>query len=288
MGSKSNQNLQNTYGRINLHREIGGLIRHYSTNKTNIYDLALQNLTFSDSINVLDLGCGFGQFSAHLKNLIPNGSNITGIDPLESNRKPFLDYTNKFHFSGIFHCHSANLITELKDNSYDLIISGFSLYFFSELLPEIARVLKSDGIFLSITHSKFSLIELLDDIQYALDIPVPITAEHLGLDQTLADFNSQNGDRVLKPYFNTIDNTVYQNQLVFHRKSFDHCVKFVKFKLNTVSHDSHYHNTFNEQRFKNRLSDSIKNKMEKEGSYRLNKTDAIFRCRQPIKRKTKE
>ena len=288
MSSKSNQNLQDTYGRINLHSEIGGLIRHYSTNKTNIYDLALQKLYFSDSINVLDLGCGFGQFSAHLNNLIPKSSNITGIDPLESNRKPFIDYTNKFHFTGIFHCHSANLITEFNDNSYDLIISGFSLYFFSNLLSEIARILKPNGIFLSITHSKFCLIELLDDIRYALDIPPPITPEYLELDLTLANFNSENGLNILKSCFNTIDNTVYPNQLVFHRKDFDHCVKFVNFKLNTVSHDSHYHQTFNEPRFKTRLSDSIKNKMEKEGSYRLNKTDAIFRCRRPIKRKTKE
>lgn len=282
MGSQLHQNLHETYGNVDLHKKISQLIRDYSSNKTNIYDLALQQLSFSQPVHVLDLGCGFGQFSGSAAAVIPAKSTITGIDLLESNRLSFLKQTDQSYIKGYFHCGSVSTIEKMESSTFDLILSGFSLYFFLEFLPEIARVLKPDGSFVAITHSTLSLTELLNDIGLAMDSPVSLSAEKLGLDLTLTKFNTENGKGILNHYFTEVVKTDYTNHLVFNETSIDNCLKYVNFKLKTISHGSQYHQTFGCTQFKTRIYESIHNKITSNGKYILNKNDAIFYGRKPL------
>ena len=282
MGSTLNQNLHDTYGNVNLHEKIGNLIRRYSSNKTNIYSQALENLSISKPINVLDIGCGFGQFSGVLcRNIYPNSS-MTGIDLLDSNQLPFLKQVDHPKVDSHFINSSADIIKDLNDNSYDLVLSGFSLYFFIELLPEITRILKPDGTFIAITHSSLSLTELLDDILYAMDSSILLSPTDLELDLTLTKFNAENGVEILSSYFKIIESMEYENELIFHQPHFEDCIKYVDFKLKTISHNSKYHQRFEESDFIKRLLDSIQNKINSNGKYTLTKNDAIFQCRKPI------
>ncbi len=283
MGSQSQQNLLETYGNVNLHEEIGTLIRSHSSNKSNIYQLALEHLTIESPIQILDLGCGFGSFSGSVSAIIPSNSKITGIDMLCSNQQSFLNQFSQSGIDGAFICESANAIREMKNESYDIILSGFSLYFFPELLSEITRILKPNGRFVAITHSSLSLTELLDDIRYAMDSSVKLSAQRLELDLTLTKFNAENGHDILSPHFQSVEMTHYANQMVFNESTIEDCLKYVYFKLKTISLQSRYHETFDHSDFREKVKESIHNKIASSGHYTLNKNDAIFHCQKPVK-----
>ncbi len=275
------ENLDNTFGRVEVHRHIGNIILEHSTNPNQLGSIVYKGISFTDKIKVADIGCGYGRCINYLKNIVPKYSDYIGIDPLESNRTTFLNYTKIADFNGKYICGNADRISEFSDNYFDLILCNFSLYFFIETLPVIVKKLKSDGIFITITHSTNSLKELLKDLQIVLNIDHKSTWDELGSEQVLANFNAENGFELLQPYFDKIEKIDYLNTLEFQLEDIDKLFDLLEFKKTSLIHHNDYADFIKTKEFDEKLRNTVTAKINKIGKYVLNKDDAIFRCRVP-------
>ncbi len=273
------ENLDNTFGRVKLHQRIGNIIIEHSTNQNPLGSIVYGGLLYKNPIKVADIGCGYGRCINHLTDVVTLDSDYIGIDPLESNRIPFLNTTSTARFSGKYICGNADRISELSDNYFDLILCNFSLYFFIDTLPTIVNKLKSDGLFITITHSTNSLKELLKDLQIVLNIDHNSTWDELGSEQVLDNFNAENGLELLQPYFTEIEKIDYSNTLEFEHEDIDKLFDLLQFKKTSLIHHNDYADFIKTKEFDEKLRDTVISKINKFGKYILNKDDAIFRCR---------
>lgn len=271
--------LDNTFGRVKLHQRIGKIILEQSTNPNPISSIVYKGISFPDKIKVADIGCGYGRCINYLKEIVPKDSEYIGIDPLESNRTTFLNTTKTAGFTGKYLCGNADLISEFSDNYFSLILCNFSLYFFIDTLPIIVKKLKSDGLFITITHSTNSLKELLVDLQTALNLKYKPTWNELGSEQVLDNFNAENGLELLQPYFNDIEKIEYNNTLEFYDDDIDKLFDLLEFKKTSLIHHNDYADFIKTKEFDDKLRNTISTKIKNIGKYVLNKDDAIFRCR---------
>ena len=279
MNNISIDKLDKTFGRVKLHQHIGNIILEHSTNQSPLGSVVYKGIYFDEKIHVADIGCGYGRCINHLDKIVPSDSEYIGIDPLESNRIPFINTTNTAGFSGKYICGNADRISEFPDNYFDLILCNFSLYFFIDTLPTIVNKLKSDGLFITITHSTNSLKELLNDLQIVLNIDHESTWDELGSEQVLDNFNAENGLELLQPYFNDIEKIDYSNSLEFHGNDIDKLFDLLEFKKTSLIHHNDYVDFIKTKEFDEKLRNTITTKINKLGMYTLNKDDAIFRCR---------
>jgi len=275
------ENLNNTFGRVKLHQHIGDIILERSTNPRLLSSFTYKGISFTNKIKIADIGCGYGRCINNFSAIVPNDSNYIGIDPLESNRTTFLNNTKIANFNGKYLCGNADRITEFPDNYFDLILCNYSLYFFIDTLPAIIKKLKSDGLFITITHSNNSLGELLADLQIVLNIDHKPTWHELGSEQVLDNFNAENGYDLLQPYFNDIEKIDYYNSLEFYNDDIDKLFDLLEFKKTSLIHHNDYAAFIKTKEFDEKLRNTIFAKMNKTGKFVLNKNDTIFRCRRP-------
>jgi len=273
------ENLDNTFGRVKLHQRIGKIILEQSTNPNPLSSIVYKGISFTDKINIADIGCGYGRCINYISELVPKDSEYIGIDPLESNRTTFLNATNTAGFSGKYICGNADRISEFPDNYFDLILCNFSLYFFIETLPNIVKKLKSKGLFITITHSTNSLYELLKDLQVVLNIDHSSTWDELGSEQVLDNFNAENGLELLQPYFKEIEKIDYYNSLEFYNNDIDKLFDLLQFKKTSLIHHNDYADFIKTKEFDDKLRNTVNTKINELGKYVLNKDDAIFKCR---------
>ncbi len=275
------ENLDNTFGRVKLHQRIGEIILKQSTNPNPLSIIVYKGISFPDKTKVADIGCGYGRCINYLKEIIPKDSEYIGIDPFESNRTTFLKYIKIANFNGKYMCGNADRISEFPDKYFDLILCNFSLYFFIDTLPIIVNKLKSNGLFIAVTHSINSLKELLKDLQIVLNIDHKSTWDELGSEQVLDNFNAENGLELLQPYFKNIEKIEYHNTLEFYSDDIVKLFDLLEFKKTSLIHHNDYADFIMTQEFDHKLRNTINEKVNKIGKYVLNKDDAIFRCRIP-------
>ncbi|MBU0528898.1 class I SAM-dependent methyltransferase [bacterium] len=271
--------LDKTFGRVDVHEYIGKIIQEQSTNPSPLGSITYKGISFTNKIKIADIGCGYGRCINNFSAIVPNDSNYIGIDPLESNRTTFLNNTKIANFNGKYLCGNADRIAEFPDNYFDLILCNYSLYFFIDSLPTIIKKLKSDGFFITITHSNNSLDELLDDLQIVLKIDHKPTWHELGSEQVLDNFNAENGYDLLQPYFKDIEKIDYHNSLEFYNDDFDKLFDLLEFKKTSLIHHNDYAAFIKTKEFDKRLRNAIFARIKIKGKYVLNKDDAIFRCR---------
>ncbi|NQU26652.1 MAG: class I SAM-dependent methyltransferase [Candidatus Marinimicrobia bacterium] len=273
----SQELLEKTFGRVQLHRQIGINIERYSTNKQNIYQLALKPLSYNQQIKILDIGCGYGRFSGNLKSVSgATGSHCTGIDLVSANREPFLEMIMQTGLKGKYISGQANQITDFPNKEYDLILSGFSLNFFPDILSDIARIIKPTGFFIAITHSNRFLEELEEDINNAIG-PMDGWDFHL----PAIEFSSENGHCLLSEYFESVEQIDYPNKLVFPWRQIDECLMYIDFKLPFLIKPGQVPELKSYDEFAAELHRQIRRKTRANHYYYLNKDDCIFRCKNP-------
>lgn len=117
-------------------------------------DLPLLLKQYVVGTNALDYGCGSGESTLFLK---ANGYDVTSIDINEK----MLSIAKSRDISGNYiKIKSGNI--PFEDNSFDLVFCSFVLLEISsqekiiEIVKDIKRVLKKDGIFISIGGSDFT------------------------------------------------------------------------------------------------------------------------------------
>lgn len=203
-----------SYEKVGSHRQSRGTILKYSKNPIDVRTIALSGLDLSSVKNVLDLGCGYGFFSEALAAVLGSAVHIAGIDLVESNRAPFMDTLASLGVPGEFMCGSTDLIRTMESGRFDLIIASYSLYFFPHLIPEIARACRPGGVFIAITHSRFTMKEILGFIPACMkEVGIKPPSE-LMIRKLFKSFSSENGLSLLEPYFDHVERIIFRNELI--------------------------------------------------------------------------
>lgn len=104
------------------------------------YDFAMDNISFEDGVNVLDVGCGTGYFC---KLVADNGAGITGIDATPE----FIERARLRVPAGNFLVGDMEELP-FADNSFD-VVAGFNSFQYAantaNALAEAKRVLVAEG-----------------------------------------------------------------------------------------------------------------------------------------------
>jgi ubiquinone/menaquinone biosynthesis C-methylase UbiE len=211
------------YGDPRSHEAVSTLIRRHSTNIRDVRDAILQDVDLSSAVEVLDLGCGFGFMAQAIARLLPTEGRITGIDALRANRVPFEWRVRTEGRRAKFVRMTVDRRLPWRDRSYDLVVSTYSLYFFPQALPEIARVLRPGGRFLTVTHSAESLRNMLR-LAGIPEVRAPLLT-------TVQRFCSENGSEILSRCFATVEPIDYQNSLRFDPEEIDSLLRYLRFKF---------------------------------------------------------
>ena len=211
------------YGDPQSHEAVSTLIREHSTNTCDVRDAILHDVRLASASDVLDLGCGFGFMAQAIARLLRPESLITGVDALGANRAPFESRVRSEGRRAEFVRMTVDDRLPWQDRSYDLAVSTYSLYFFPQALPEIARVLRPDGRFLTVTHSAESLRKMLR--------LAGIPEEHAPLLATVQRFCSENGSELLGRCFASVEPIDYRNTLRFDPGEIDDLLRYLRFKF---------------------------------------------------------
>ncbi len=240
-----------SYANLVSHREIGELIKEHSENKEDIRDIAKREIKGSNVRTMLDLGCGYGWFEEALDRELDL---LVGIDCLNENEAGFLKAAKKIAKKVMFKRMQLPLPIKMPSDSFDLIVSAYSLYFFPEVIPEVKRLLCPEGIFLIITHSESMLKEGEDFFDFS------------NLREVIRHFSAENGEVILKKHFSRVTFIDYPNALLFEKDDEDHLAQYIDFKKEFISKDVSPHIV------REKMLEELKNN----GNVKLNKDDRVF------------
>jgi len=276
--------IRQVFRNVQEHRRIEQLIRKLSSNKDDIRIKALDKIDLTHCQNVLELGCAFGSFTEALKDRLHSDAKITGIDIAPEYELFFLKACKRAGYSGNFSSAGVNKINKYTAGTFDLVICSFALYFFIEIIPEIARILKPNGIFITITHSRRNMKELIALTKTILKkSKLHSGNELLPIEIILRQFPAENGTAQLSPHFRRIQQIDFNNSLIFQAQETELFLKYYQFKTpffltgtNTRKKD-----IFNHLRFElQKMTMNAKN-------IKMCKDDRIFICFAPLTLKDK-
>jgi len=208
------------------HETISDIIRRYSTNRADVRHQALQGVDLGGVARLLDVGCGFGFMVDALAGMIPPGAEIVGVDMHSSNREVFLARAGAVAGSARFICRTLDSRLDFPARSFDAVIASYSLYFFPGIIPEVARVMKPDGVFVSLTHSESHFGGLLEAIG--------LSPQQSELHNVLLEFSAENGAARLAEHFGVVESRPYRNTLVFRSGDLDDYQALLRFKLSSL------------------------------------------------------
>lgn len=216
---------------VQKHQAIARLIRRFSTNKDDIRKTALNHVDLTNCVTVLELGCAFGAFTEALKDRLHPEANITGIDIIPEYKPFFLEACGRAGYPGSFFASGIDRIKKYHSDSFDLIICSYALYFFPDMIPEIARILKKDGIFITITHSHKDMREMVGIVKKIFRYNNLLEEnQSLPIEIIFEQFSAENGGRLLHPFFGKVEAIDFKNTLVFQPDEIDHFLDYFQFK----------------------------------------------------------
>jgi SAM-dependent methyltransferase len=250
----------------NGHLAISEILRRRSTNRVDVRDALLRGLDLSAARRILDLGCGFGFMTEVVARRAASDARIVGMDACLANREPFLERVAATGRSGVFVQRRIGKALDWPDDSFDLVLASYALYFFPEVLSEVTRVLAPDGLFVAVTHTESSCRHLLR----AAGLPVS-DASLLG---NIGNFSAETGERFLKPWFAEIERVDYWNSLVFEPAQYDEFLTYLSFKLRLLLPDCEL-----SDQLPRPLAPAIRAALSRAPRLVIEKSDAAFRCR---------
>lgn len=250
------------------HETTSALIRRHSTNPVDIRAVITAGRDLSQAREVLELGCGFGFMGGWVAAVIHPQGRITGVDACLGNRRPFKSRVRQAGRKATFLRMSVDGRLPWPSHSFDLVVASHSLYYFVEAVPEIARVLRPGGCFLTVTHTQESC--------RALCRLVGVNPERSLLLKLMTRFGAENGDRVLRDSFGVVERVDYRNSLHFSVDEVDDLLQYLRFKFRFL-------NEWPESEpelFEAGLQD-LTARVLGQGGIELSKDDAAFWCARP-------
>jgi len=275
--------MSDTFRNVPAHIKISGIIKDQLTHDRDVRHVALEGLDLSGCRKILDIGCGFGFFTAGLTGRVSHEAEVIGIEQYEDYREPYLNAAKKAGVNGRFISEGISVLEHFDENAYDLVVCSYSLYFFPEIIPQISRILKNDGIFIAITHNIPHIKELTDIVKEIL-LPGKIPEEVLLPYEILINrFCDANGMALLTPCFGSISMKDFPNELAFDNLKFSAFEAFIRFKIPLFLPSGR---DDGKKPFGSILK-KVKDIIHKDGSFRISKNDTIFICTKPLKEMTK-
>jgi ADP-ribose pyrophosphatase YjhB (NUDIX family)/ubiquinone/menaquinone biosynthesis C-methylase UbiE len=281
MPTYTEREVEDCFRDLDLHQAVHCIIFGHSTNRRDIRNFALEGLDLSRVRNVLDLGCGFGFPVLGLQGKVRSGTHVVGIDIQESYQKPFLQACESAGVIGEFHASDVAELASYPPRSFDLVLSFFSLYFFPDVVKDVARVLTDDGLFVAITHSQATLRELIRHIpstMTSLGLRVP---ELLSIQQLLGTFATENAEERLSPWFREVEKRVFRNTLRFTPEEMSHLAVYLRMKKHLMLKEVYDASPDSVGAAINQLLASVAAEADRTGVLELNKDDAVLVCRRP-------
>jgi SAM-dependent methyltransferase len=254
------------FARPDVHERAAAIVRRSSTNRIDVRDAMLDGLELSGVARVLELGCGFGFVSEAVARRVNPGAEIFGVDAVSANQEPFVQRVAATGRKASFVGRRLQASLPWPDRSFGLVVCSYSLYFFPEIVPDVARVLTRDGVFVAVTHRRDSFAEMF---AWA-DLP----REGSPLDGLLSRFHDEEGERLLAPHFGAIEHLAYPNTLRFGAAQFDDLLEYARFKLPLMAEP------VDAERLEV-LATSARRVLERDGRVDIAKHDGIFRCLRP-------
>jgi len=248
------------------HAAISAIIRERSLNRIDIREAALEGLDLSRVEQILDLGCGFGFMGAAVAQRAAPSARLVGVDAAATNEQHVLERVRATGREASFKQLLIDTALPWPDRSFDLVLCSYTLYFFVAALPEIARVLRDDGLLLAITHSERSFKSLYQAA--ALD------EARTGLAALVREFSAENGEALLRPWFQDVERRDYPNALRFESNQLDELLSYVEFKLPLLDPESG-------ERLSEPMRHALQAWFEQRNELVVEKDDAVFRCRRP-------
>ncbi len=222
--------IHRVFDNVHAHQRIADLIQRYSTNKRGVHRTALEGLDLTACRSILDLGCAFGSFTEKLKGRVGPTATATGVDAVRAYEPLYLAACERTGIRGRFFPSGISVLGSFAERSCDLILCSYALYFFPEAVPEIARLLHDDGVFIAITHHRRNTGELIRLTKKTLDAIGLYHEKHLPLEIITSRFSSENGLRLLQPWFGGIRRIDFPNRLVFPKEEIESLTEYFRFK----------------------------------------------------------
>ncbi len=245
------------------------IIRRHSSNKSDVRATALEGIGLESVKAILDLGCGFGFMAEKIVEITAPGVRITGIDACPENEEAFLSVFQRAGREAEFLLYEISTSLPFDAERFDLVISSYSLYFFPGIIPDVARIMKKDGVFVVITHSRTSFTGLYE--------AMGIRRRDSEIPRLLRAFSAENGEEKLSRSFREIERIDFPNTLSFNEKDFNDLMLYAGFKLPLLLRESERCDLLPDK-YKKKLLFSLSDKKE----ILIDKNDAVFRCRRPL------
>jgi ubiquinone/menaquinone biosynthesis C-methylase UbiE len=246
------------YGNPDQHAYVSSIVRRHSLNQADIRVKALDAAGVRPGWSSLELGCGFGGFTEVLAPRLGAAGTVVGVDLHLTNGEAFLKRARAAGCRVEFlSCHLP-MPLPWPSESFDLVVSAYSFYFFPEMLDEVHRLLKPNGVFLALTHSVRNLGEVYVFFQ---------TLEHVPrILEVVRRFSSENGEGLLRRRFDLVERVPFANRLRFGREDVEELLAYLRFKR-----------PFWEGACDPVLvEEGLRRQIEAQGKLTLNKDDAIF------------
>lgn len=204
---------------------IRNILHSYNINKVDFDKWCFNQINFPKNARILELGCGTGKLWFKNKESIDKNLNITLSDFSKSmlriakDKLKDVDYDFKYEEINV-----ENIPYE--DESFDVVIAEHMIYFASDIekaLSEIKRVLTRGGMFYVSANSCETMAEL-NKLVEKFD-------SSLGLDNNgySSRFELENGDAILKKYFNKVDVEILEGKIIV-----DDAKPVVSYKASTI------------------------------------------------------
>jgi len=279
------QDIRKTYELIQEHMRTKAIIREHALNRRDIREVALEGLDLSAVRRVLDLGCGYGFFTEKLQGRLHQGAHILGIDLVDrENRRVFLQTVKDIGYEGEFVRSRADIIRSMDESSFDMAIASYSLYFFPHLVGAIARVLSPEGVFIAVTHSKYSLREVTSFVPRCMERMGIVPPGEIMINRLFRAFSLEEGEEMLSPFFGRVERVIYENDLLFPLDRIGECIDYLDKKKHLIFKEVMENHPQKVGDMVSYFNDMVFAYAKEHGRIVLTKDDAVFRCFRPRRR----